>query len=222
MTKRKKKYGEKKLYLEDPWRVFRIMSEFVDGFEELRHIGKAVSIFGSARLGSKHKYYALAETTARLFTERGYSIITGGGDGVMEAANKGAKKAKGKSVGLNITIPMEQRVNKYVTHPLEFRYFFVRKLMFVKYSSALVVFPGGFGTLDEFFEILTLIQTERADPIPVVLVGRDYWKGILNWLNGVCLKEKAIDKKDMDIFKVIEKPEEIIKYVDKFYEKEAS
>ena len=219
MAKRKMKHSENKLYLEDPWRVFRIMSEFVDGFEELRAIGKAVSIFGSARIESNHKYYALAEKAAKLFAEGGYSVITGGGEGVMEAANKGAKKAKGESVGLNITIPMEQRVNKYVTLPLEFRYFFVRKLMFLKYSSALVVFPGGYGTLDEFFEILTLIQTERTDPIPVVLVGRDYWKGILKWLNLICLKEGAIDKKDLDIFKVIDTPEEIIKYVNEFYEK---
>ncbi len=217
--KNKKKHSENRLYLQDPWRVFRIMSEFVDGFEELRSIGKAVSIFGSARLKSKNKYYSLAEKTAQLFAESGYSIITGGGEGIMEAANKGAKKAKGKSIGLNITIPMEQKVNKYVTLPLEFRYFFVRKLMFVKYSSALVVFPGGYGTLDEFFEILTLIQTERTDPIPVVLVGKEYWRGMLTWLNLICLKEGAIDKKDLEIFRVMEDPKEIIEYVNSFYDK---
>lgn len=204
-------------YFEDPWRVFRIMSEFVDGFETLRSVRKAVSIFGSSHQGKNQRYYTLAEKTAKLFVKDGYSVITGAGSGIMEAANRGAKEAKGQSIGLNINIPMPQRVNRYVTLPLEFRYFFVRKLMFAKYSKALVVFPGGFGTLDEFFEILALIQTKRIDPLPVILVGKDYWKGMLDWLKSVCLKENAIEKADLNIFKQIDKPEEMIKFVNGFY-----
>ena len=207
------------LPLEDPWRVFRIMSEFVDGFETLKGIGKGVSIFGSSRLKRDHKHYALAERTAELFARKGYTVITGAGEGIMEAANKGAKKAGGKSIGLNITIPLEQKVNRYVTIPLEFRYFFVRKLMFAKYSKAFVAFPGGFGTLDEFFEMVALIQTGRIDPFPVVLSGGAYWKGMIDWLNATCLKAKAIDKGDMKIFEVIDDPKKIVEFVNKFYEK---
>ncbi|MFH1552917.1 MAG: TIGR00730 family Rossman fold protein [Candidatus Omnitrophota bacterium] len=213
----KEKNDNGTLHLEDPWRVFRIMSEFVDGFETLRDVGKAVSIFGSARLKKDHEYYALAEKTAELFVQDGYAVITGAGEGVMEAANKGAKKARGQSIGLNITIPLEQRVNKYVTLPLEFRYFFVRKLMFAKYSKAFVAFPGGFGTMDEFFEILALIQTKRIDPFPVILVGSAYWEGMLHWIRSTCLGANTLDKKDMDIFKVIDDPDEIIEYVNQFY-----
>jgi len=202
---------------EDPWRVFRIMSEFVDGFEMLRDVGKAVSIFGSARLHAAHDYARIAEKAGALFAERGYAVITGGGDGIMGAANKGANEAGGESIGLNITIPHEQKVNEWVTLPLEFRYFFVRKLMFAKYSKAFVVFPGGFGTLDEFFEALTLIQTERIERFPVVLAGRDYWGGLVDWLSSVCLDEEVFDRKDLDIFKLIDEPKEIVDYVDSFY-----
>lgn len=202
---------------EDPWRVFRIMSEFVDGFEMLREVGKAVSIFGSARLHPAHDYAKIAESTGALFAGKGYAVITGGGDGIMGAANKGANEAGGESIGLNIIIPHEQKVNEWVTLPLEFRYFFVRKLMFVKYSKAFVVFPGGFGTLDEFFEALTLIQTERIERFPVVLVGREYWSGLVEWLSSVCLDEEVFDRRDLDIFKIIDDPAEIVDYVDGFY-----
>ncbi len=207
------------LPIEEPWRVFRIMSEFVDGFETLRGIGKAVSIFGSSRLKRDHEYYVMAEHTAKLFARDGYAVITGAGNGVMEAANKGAKEAGGRSVGLNIVIPDVQEVNKYVTLPLEFRYFFVRKLMFAKYSKAFIAFPGGFGTMDEFSEMIALIQTERVDPFPVVLVGKSYWEGLLKWLNTKCLELKAIDKGDLEIFTVIDEPAKIVDFVDKFYKK---
>ena len=156
---------------EDPWRIFRIMSEFVDGFEELSDVTNAVSIFGSARAGQSSKYYKVAEDTAKLMVNNGYAVITGAGAGIMEAANKGANKAGGDSIGLNILIPTMQKPNKYVTRLLEFKYFFCRKVMFAKYSKAFIVFPGGFGTLDELFEAITLVQTERVDPFPVILVG---------------------------------------------------
>jgi len=215
----KRKIKREDLLLADPWRVFRIMSEFVDGFESLRDIGKAVSIFGSARMKKTNKYYSLAERTGRIFAKKGYAIITGAGNGIMEAANKGAKEAGGESVGLNITIPLEQEVNVHVTLPLEFRYFFVRKLMFTKYGKAFLVFPGGFGTMDEFFETIALIQTERVDPFPVILVGKDYWKGMMEWIKNVCLKEDMIEKKDLSIFKLSDDPKEMIEFVDKFYNK---
>ncbi|MFH1799146.1 MAG: TIGR00730 family Rossman fold protein [Candidatus Omnitrophota bacterium] len=204
---------------QDPWRVFRIMGEFVDGFEALKDVGKAISVFGASRLKRTHKYYALAEHAAALFAKDGYSVITGAGEGIMEAANKGAKKAGGKSVGLNILIPLEQKINKYVNLPLEFRYFFVRKLMFAKYSKAFLVFPGGFGTLDEFFEAVALIQTKRVKPFPVILVGKDYWEGMLKWIKAACLKNGTISKADMDIFKVLDKPEDMVKFVNYFYER---
>ena len=204
---------------EDPWRIFRIMSEFVDGFETLKDVGKAVSFFGSSRMKASDKYYKLAEETARLFVEQRYVIITGAGHGVMEAANKGAKEAGGESVGLNIEIPVKQRFNKYVTIPVEFRYFFVRKLMFAKYSRAFIVFPGGFGTMDELFEIAALIQTERIKPFPVVLTGSSHWEGLMGWLKGQCLKKGMIDKEHLDIFALIEKPDKIVEFVDGFYAK---
>ncbi|MFH1837485.1 MAG: TIGR00730 family Rossman fold protein [Candidatus Omnitrophota bacterium] len=213
----KKKNELYDLPVDDPWRVFRIMSEFVDGFETLRSLENAVSVFGSARLQNDHKYYSLAEQTTALFAKNGYAVITGGGSGIMEASNKGAKEAGGESVGLNIVIPIGQTSNDYITMPLEFRYFFVRKLMFVKYSKAFIVFPGGFGTLDEFFEAVTLIQTEKIDPLPVVLVGSEYWKGMLSWIKATCLKEDTIEGKDMDIFKTADTPEEVLGIVKEFY-----
>ncbi len=214
----KKKVNAERMTLDDPWRVFRIMSELVDGFETLSSVGKAVSVFGSSRLKRDHEYYALAERTASLFAKNGYAVITGAGKGIMEAANKGAKRSGGTSVGLNILIPLQQAINKYVTLPLEFRYFFVRKLLFAKYGKAFIVFPGGFGTLDEFFEAAALIQTGRVDPFPVVLVGKSYWKGMLRWIKDTCLKENAIVAKDMEIYKVLDDPEEIVDFVNKFYE----
>ena len=216
----KKKASQKPVYSvprDDPWRVFRIMSEFVDGFEVLRDIGPAVSIFGSARTKRAHKYYRLAERTAQLFSETGYSVITGAGEGIMEAANRGCKKGGSESIGLNIMIPLEQEINKYVTVPLEFRYFFVRKTMFAKYSKAFIVFPGGYGTMDELFEALALIQTGRVPPFPVVLAGSRYWEGLLGWIKTKCLAEGTIDKKDLGIFAVLDDPKDIVRCVLDFY-----
>jgi uncharacterized protein (TIGR00730 family) len=202
---------------EDPWRVFRIMSEFVEGFEVLSTIGKAVSIFGSSRTKPGTKYYKLAEEVAYLVAKEGYAVITGSGPGLMEAANKGAKRAKGKSVGLNIHIPSEQKANKYVDTLLDFRYFFVRKVMFVKYAKAFVILPGGFGTLDEFYEAINLIQTERISKFPVVLFGKKYWSGLLEWLKKIVLAEGNISKEDMDIFVLVDEPKDVITAIKKFY-----
>lgn len=207
------------LKLEDPWRVFKIMAEFVDGFEELSDLGPAVSIFGSARIKKTHKWYDLAEKTAELLVKEGYAIITGGGPAIMEAANKGAIKAKGESVGLNIDLPFEQKPNKYLTTLINFHYFFCRKVMFVKYASAFVIFPGGFGTLDELFESLTLIQTKRMQRFPVILFGSHYWKGLVEWLEFTVLKDKNIDADDLYIFQIVDTPQDVIKVVRTFYNK---
>lgn len=206
---------------EDPWRIFRIMSEFVDGFEELSDIKKAVSIFGSARKHKKstRKYYKIADETAYLLAKNGYSIITGAGGGIMEAGNKGAKRAGGDSVGLNILIPIVQKPNKYVTRLIEFKYFFCRKVMFAKYSKAFVVFPGGFGTLDELFEAITLVQTNRVGAFPVILVGKTYWKGLVSWIKNTLLSEGAIDEADMKLFTVVDTPQEAMAAIEKFYKK---
>lgn len=204
---------------EDPWRIFRIMSEFVDGFEELSNIKEAVTIFGSARFKPSNKYYKLADDTAYLMAKSGFSVITGAGPGIMEAANKGANRAKGDSVGLNILIPTAQKPNKYVTRSVEFKYFFCRKVMFIKYTKAIIVFPGGFGTLDELFEGITLVQTERIEPLPVILVGGEYWKDLLKWINNKLLPRDAIEKKDLTIFSVADTPEEILAIIRKFYRK---
>jgi uncharacterized protein (TIGR00730 family) len=203
--------------MEDPWRVFRIMSEFVDGFHELSNIGPAVSIFGSARTSRHHRWYGEAEKTAALLVKEGFAVITGGGPGVMEAANKGATEANGKSIGLNIDLPMEQKPNQYSNHLINFHYFFCRKVMFVKYAKAFVIFPGGFGTLDELFESLTLIQTERLERFPIILYDGKYWQGMLNWLRETILAEKNIDAADLDIFQIVNKPEEVLKCVKNFY-----
>ncbi|MBU0502847.1 MAG: TIGR00730 family Rossman fold protein [Candidatus Omnitrophota bacterium] len=202
---------------EDTWRMFRIMSEFVDGFEVLSKIGKAVSIFGSARTPPGDKYYKLAEEIAYLLAKEGYAIITGSGPGIMEAGNKGARRAKGHSIGLNIQIPMEQRSNTYVDTLLDFRYFFVRKVMFVKYAKAFVIMPGGYGTLDEFTEAINLIQTMRIPGFPVVIVGREYWKGMLEWLKTSVLANANISKNDLGIFKVTDKPKEVVRIIKNFY-----
>ena len=205
---------------EDPWRIFRIMSEFVDGFEELSNIKKAVSIFGSAKQRkSTKRYYKVAEETAYLLAKNGYSVITGAGGGIMEAGNKGAKKAGGDSIGLNILIPIVQRPNKYVTRLIDFKYFFCRKVMFAKYSKAFVVFPGGFGTLDELFEAMTLVQTERVDPFPVILVGKEYWKGLVSWIKNTLLPEGTIDEVDLKLFSVVDTPQEVMAAIDKFYKR---
>ena len=204
---------------EDTWRVFRIMAEFVEGFETLSKVGQGISFFGSSRLKPKDKYYKIATQIAYLLSKEGYAIITGGGPGIMEAANKGARKAKGKSIGLNILIPQEQKPNKYVDLLLEFHYFFCRKVMFLKYGKAFVIMPGGFGTLDELFESLNLIQTKRVDKFPVVLVGSEYWTGLIDWIKDTLLKRRCIARSDLDIFTIVNTPEEVVSTIKKFYKR---
>ena len=206
---------------ENPWRVFRIMAEFVEGFDELSQIGPAVSIFGSSRIAKDHKYYRAAEKTAELLVKEGYAVITGGGPSIMEAGNKGAAGARGVSVGLNIDLPFEQEPNPYINHLINFHYFFSRKVMFVKYAKAFVIFPGGFGTLDELFESLTLIQTQRMERFPVILYGSSYWKGLIDWLSNAVLDENCIDKKDLTIFQTVDSPEGAIKLIKDFYKKKS-
>jgi uncharacterized protein (TIGR00730 family) len=198
---------------DDAWRMFRIISEFVDGFEALGDVTNAVSIFGSAREEKNAKYYKDAEKTAFLLSKKGYAVITGGGGGIMEAANKGAYDAGGVSIGLNIELPHEQHPNRYATIQMGFRYFFARKVMFVKYAGAFIVFPGGFGTLDEFFEAATLIQTQKIKPFPIVLYGKEYWEGLLHWLHKKALPDKYISPEDLDIFKIVDTPEEAAKSI---------
>jgi len=201
---------------QESWRVFRIMAEFVDGFEELAEVGKAVSIFGSARTPSNDPYYEKARETTRLLAEAGYAIITGAGPGIMEAANRGAKEGGGLSIGLNIEIPMEQKSNTYVEKLLSFRYFFCRKVMFVKYAHAFIIFPGGFGTVDEFMESITLIQTRRASRFPVILVGSDYWKGLVEWMKETMAGTKKISESDLAIFRLVDDPATIVRIVQDF------
>ncbi len=203
----------------DTWQIFKIMAEFVDGFEKLGKIGPCVSIFGSARLLPDHPYYKLTEDIAYKLTKEGYGIITGGGPGAMEAANKGAKTAGGKSVGLNIELPFEQSSNPYIDSDklITFDYFFVRKLMFTKYAQGFVVVPGGFGTLDELFEALTLIQTKKIGKFPIVLVGRKYWEGIIEWIKSTMLTEKMINAEDLFLFYLADTSEEAVKHINDFY-----
>ena len=205
--------------MEEPWRVFRIMSEFVDGFYQLSEYEKAVTIFGSARIPRRHKYYKLADETAKLLVKDGFAVITGGGPGIMEAGNKGATEASGESIGLNIDLPFEQKPNPYVKTLLNFHYFFSRKVMFVKYAKAFVIFPGGFGTLDEFSEAITLIQTRRIDKFPVVLVGSDFWDPLLKWFKKTLVEGKFISSEDLDIFQVVDKPKDVVKIIRNFYKK---
>ncbi len=202
---------------EDPWRIFRIMSEFVDGFDALSNVGPAVAIFGSSRAKRSSRYYPLAEQTARLLVRAGYAVITGAGPGLMEAANKGAKQAGGMSVGLNILIP-DQRPNRYVTKSLEFSYFFTRKMMFVKYSQAYLFFPGGYGTLDEFTEVVTLAQTQRRE-WPIILFGSEYWAGFLAWLKGRVLSADAITKKDLELFQGVDRPADVVPAIETFLQR---
>ena len=205
---------------QDPWRIFRIMAEFVEGFEELAKIGPAVTIFGSARTKASDKYYKLAEDIAFVLAKEGYAIITGAGPGIMEAANKGAKKAGVVSIGLNIQVPVTQKPNRFITKLIEFRYFFCRKVMFLKYAKASVIFPGGFGTMDEFFETITLIQTQRIDKIPVVLVGSAYWKGLIDWVKKSMLNTDRISKEDLDIFSIVDEPSEAAQAIKDFYSRQ--
>ena len=189
------------------------MSEFVDSFESMSKIGPAVTVFGSARTRKNEAMYRKAVQTGRLLVESGFAVITGGGPGIMEAANKGASEAGGVSVGLNIQLPSEQKPNSYINHPLDFRYFFTRKVCFVKYASAFVLFPGGFGTLDEYFEAITLIQTHRIERFPVVMIGRDYWRGMFDWMRQTMLKSKCISPEDMDIFICVDEPREAVEHI---------
>ena len=197
----------------DPWRVFRIMGEFVEGFDALANTGTAVTIFGSARVPPDHPQYLQAETTARLLGEAGFAVITGGGPGIMEAANKGAKEIGALSVGCNIELPFEQGINPYVDVAINFRYFFVRKTMFVKYAEAFVIFPGGFGTMDELFEALTLIQTGKVRNFPVILFGSVYWQGLLEWIRGTMLAEGKVSPEDMELLVVTDSPEEAVQVI---------
>ncbi len=202
---------------QDTWRMFRIMAEFVDGFEALAECRPAVSVFGSARVMPGDADYQMAEAIARQLAREGFAILTGGGPGVMEAANKGAAAAGGRSVGLNIELPMEQSPNPYSNIRVSFRYFFVRKVMFVKYASGFIILPGGFGTLDELFESITLIQTGKIRPFPVVLVGRAYWSGLVTWIRDVMMEDQKISPKDLAILRVVDTADEAIEVINEFY-----
>lgn len=202
---------------DDTWRIFRIMSEFVDGFEILSKVGKAVTIFGSARVKPGTNDYKLAEEIAYQIAKAGFAVITGGGPGLMEASNKGAQRAKGNSIGMNIQLPCEQKPNKYIDTLLEFRYFFVRKVMFVKYAKAFVILPGGYGTLDEFFEAITLIQTKRIAKFPVILFNSRYWKPLLAWLKDTLYVCGKIQQEDLDLFVVVDKPIEVVQAIKRYY-----
>ena len=197
----------------DTWRVFRIQSELVEGFETLHDIGPAITIFGSARLSSDSRYYKQAAELAEDLSKQGFAVITGGGPGIMEGANKGASNGKGKSIGLNIEIPMEQNPNKYQDIELSFRYFFVRKLMFVKYSMAFVIFPGGFGTMDELFEALTLVQTKKIEMFPIILFGKEYWKGLIDWMKNTLVANGTLSEGDLGHFTIVDSVDEICGYL---------
>ncbi|MGD0914970.1 MAG: TIGR00730 family Rossman fold protein [Thermodesulfobacteriota bacterium] len=210
-----KQYVIDEITMQDSWRLFRIMAEFVEGFEALSRCHPAASIFGSTRIKPGDEVYQKAEIIGRLLAQNGFSVITGGGPGVMEAANKGASDAGGKSIGLNIELPLEQKPNPYANITLSFRYFFVRKVLFVKYAMAYIILPGGFGTMDELLEAVTLIQTHKIKPFPVILVGSQYWKGLLDWIKEVVLKAGKISPADLDILQLIDEPEEIIRTIKK-------
>jgi uncharacterized protein (TIGR00730 family) len=221
---RKKKLNKVKDWTEisaqSSWRMFKIMAEFVDGFENMDRIGPCVSIYGSARTKPEHKYYKLSEEIAAKLVAEGFGIITGGGPGIMEAGNKGAYKAGGKSVGLNIELPYEQTHNPYIDNDklINFRYFFVRKVMLVKYAQAFIFMPGGFGTLDELFEALTLIQTHKIERVPVIMVGKSFWKGILAWVKETMLaKENNISPEDMDLIFITDDADEVVQHISAFY-----
>ncbi|MCH7657429.1 MAG: TIGR00730 family Rossman fold protein [Bacteroidetes bacterium] len=206
----------------DSWKVFKILSEFVEGFEKLARIGPCVSIFGSARTQPDNKYFKLSKDIAYKLTQRGYGVITGGGPGIMEAANMGARKGHGKSVGLNIALPFEQGSNIFIDADklITFDHFFVRKAMFMKYAQGFIVLPGGFGTLDELFEAITLIQTDKIGRFPIILVGSSYWEGLIKWIREVMLeKENNVSHKDLDLFQIADEADEIVDLIDKFYSK---
>ena len=201
--------------LQDAWRIFRIMAEFIEGFELMASAGPAVTIFGSARLKEGHRYYEMARNVAALLAQEGYEIITGGGPGLMEAANRGAAEGGGRSVGFNIDLPHEQTINPYAQKHMSFRYFFCRKVMFVKYTQGFIIMPGGFGTMDELFEALTLIQTGKITNFPVVLMGSEYWKPLLHWLEHTLVKEGCVSKDDLKLLVLTDSPEDAVTAITK-------
>lgn len=209
----KHQYVIEEFKLEESWRLFRIIGEFVEGVDRLHDLGPAVSIFGSARTQPGTPYYEKAREIAALMVKHGFNVITGGGGGIMEAANRGATEAGGKSVGLNINLPFEQKPNPYSNINIEFNYFFIRKVMFVKYASAYVIMPGGFGTMDELFEAVTLIQTHRVMPLPLILFGTEYWGGLIDWIKTRMVEAGTISEGDLDIIQITDDPDEIVKYV---------
>lgn len=200
----------------ESWRIFRIMAEFVESIEILSNVHNAVTIFGSARVQPGDKYYQMAEELSRLLAQNGFAVITGGGPGIMEAGNKGAAEAGGQSVGMNIKLPFEQKPNSYANLQLDYKYFFIRKVMFVKYALAYVIMPGGYGTMDEFFEALTLIQTKRVRSFPIILMGREYWQGLLDWLKNTMLRKEMILPFDLEMIQIIDEPEEVVKHIKKY------
>jgi len=212
-TKPDHPYVLETLSAQESWRMFRILAEFVEGFETLCQVYPAVTIFGSARVEPSSKVYQDAYKIGKGLARAGFSIVTGGGPGVMEAANKGCFEAGGLSAGLNIKLPHEQSLNPYTNLHVEFRYFFVRKVMLIRYAVAIVCMPGGFGTLDEFFETITLIQTKKIKPIPIILVNNDYWKGLIDWISETLLRNKAINKEDLSIFHIVDDPEQVIETI---------
>jgi uncharacterized protein (TIGR00730 family) len=203
----------------DPWRSLRILSEFVEGFDALAEVGPAVSVFGSARTRTNHRYYRQARELGRMLGKAGYAVITGGGPGIMAAANRGCQEGGGLSIGCNIELPKEQGLNPYVDLGIEFRYFFTRKVMFVKYADAFVIFPGGYGTLDELFEALTLIQTQKVQDFPVILMGTDYWGGMIDWIRGSLLAEAAINQEDVDLLRLTDDPKEALRIIGAYEKK---
>ncbi len=219
MRKEQHSKGWNEIKTNDSWAIFKIMGEFVNGFEKMSVIGPCVSIFGSARVREGHPYYDLAVKISKKIAEAGYGVITGGGPGIMEAGNKGANLAGGTSVGLNIELPFEQHDNPYIDEDksLDFDYFFVRKVMFVKYSQGFVVMPGGFGTLDEFFEALTLIQTHKIHTFPIILVGTEFWKGLMDWIKNTLVEAGNISAKDLDLIKLVDTEDEVVEIIDAFY-----
>lgn len=217
MTNSVKKISDQ-LKFEDPWRVFRIMTEFVAGFDMFSDVKPGITIFGSARTATDDVFYVKAVETAELLVKEGYAIITGGGPGIMEAGNKGAMQAGGDSVGLNIDLPFEQKPNPYIKTLINFHYFFSRKVMFLKYAKAFVVFPGGFGTLDELFECITLIQTRRVDRCPVILVGKEFWAGMTAWVKDRLLGDGKIAPDDLKLFDIVDDPAEVVRIIKAFYD----
>jgi hypothetical protein len=219
MRSEKHHKGWNEIKTNDSWAIFKIMGEFVNGFERMSKIGPCVSIFGSARTKEENPYYKLAVSIAKAISEAGYGVITGGGPGIMEAGNRGANLAGGTSVGLNIDLPFEQHDNPYIDgdKSLDFDYFFVRKVMFVKYSQGFVVMPGGFGTLDELFEAMTLIQTHKIGKFPIILVGSDFWTGLLDWIEGTMLKVGNISPEDLNLIKIVDSEKEVVEIIDSFY-----